>query len=287
MIFRSSLLILLPAAALLAQQAERPWKDTQGRVIQAAYVSSTADSVTIRLADGKQHTLPLARLSADDQAFVKSQSTTPAAAPKVAGSAAVDPARVPILQRMGSESSLTNHLLVAMPSLADPNFAQTVTLICEHSIERGALGIVVNKPLPMKLADVLSQMKLDPRDDSIGERPVLRGGPVHTDRGFVLHRPGGNWDSSHQVSGLIQVTTSRDVLAAMAGGEGPEDAFIALGYAGWESGQLEREMLDNAWLSIPADENIVFELPYEDRWPAVWRLLGVDLEKMTPFAGHA
>jgi putative transcriptional regulator len=188
---------------------------------------------------------------------------------------------------MGDETSLTNHLLVAMPSLADPNFAQTVTLICEHSVERGALGIVVNKPLPMKLADVLSQMKLDPRDDRIAGQPVLRGGPVHTDRGFVLHRPGGSWDSSHQVSGLIQVTTSRDILAAMAGGEGPQDAFIALGYAGWESGQLEREMLDNAWLSIPADENIVFELPYEDRWPAVWRLLGVDLEKMTPFAGHA
>ncbi len=188
---------------------------------------------------------------------------------------------------MGNDSSLTNHLLVAMPSLADPNFAQTVTLICEHSPDRGALGIVVNKPLPMKLADVLSQMKLDPLDESIGERPVLRGGPVHTDRGFVLHRPGGYWDSSHQVSNLIQVTTSRDVLAAMANGQGPDDAFIALGYAGWESGQIEREMLDNAWLSIPADENIVFELPYEDRWPAVWRLLGVDLEKMTPFAGHA
>lgn len=188
---------------------------------------------------------------------------------------------------MGTGSSLTNQLLVAMPSLADPNFAQTVTLICEHSTDRGALGIVVNKPLPMKLADVLSQMKLDPLDESIGDRPVLRGGPVHTDRGFVLHRPGGNWDSSHQVSGLIQVTTSRDVLAAMANGQGPEDAFIALGYAGWESGQLEREMPENAWLSIPADEGIVFGLPYEERWPAVWRQLGVDLGKMTPFAGHA
>ena len=188
---------------------------------------------------------------------------------------------------MSKATSLTNHLLVAMPTLADPNFAQTVTLICEHSVDRGALGIVVNKPLPMKLADVLSQMKIDPLDAHIGERPVLRGGPVHTDRGFVLHRPGGQWDSSHQVSGLIQVTTSRDVLAAMANGEGPERAFIALGYAGWESGQLEREMLDNAWLSIPADEHLVFDLPYEDRWPAVWRQLGVDLGKMSPVAGHA
>jgi putative transcriptional regulator len=188
---------------------------------------------------------------------------------------------------MGRSTSLTNHLLVAMPSLADPNFAQTVTLICEHSADRGALGIVVNKPLPMKLADVLTQMKLEARETRIGDRPVLRGGPVHTDRGFVLHRPGGSWDSSHQVSELIQVTTSRDVLAAMASGEGPGDAFIALGYAGWESGQLEREMLENAWLSVPASEHLVFELPYEDRWPAIWRQLGVDLGKMSPFAGHA
>ncbi len=120
----------------------------------------------------------------------------------------------------GEPGSLTNHLLIAMPRLTDPNFAQTVTLICEHS-DKGALGIVLNKPLPMKLADVLSQMKLEPSTELIGEQPVLRGGPVHTDRGFVLHRPGGEWDSTHKVSDSIQVTTSRDVLAAMARGEGP------------------------------------------------------------------
>jgi len=137
--------------------------------------------------------------------------------------------------------SLTNQLLIAMPSLSDPNFSQTVALICEHT-DKGALGIVLNKPLPMKLSDVLSQMKLEPSSDLIAELPVLRGGPVNTDRGFVLHRPGGKWDHTHRVSDSIQVTTSRDVLAAMARGEGPMDAFIALGYAGWESGQLEREM---------------------------------------------
>src|SRR5439155_1057833 len=116
------------------------------------------------------------------------------------------------------------------------NFAQTVALICEHT-DKGALGIVLNKPLPMKLSDVLSQMKLEPSSEHIAAQPVLRGGPVHTDRGFVLHRPGGQWDHTHKVSDSIQVTTSRDVLAAMARGEGPSDAFIALGYAGWESGQ--------------------------------------------------
>ncbi len=185
-----------------------------------------------------------------------------------------------------SESSFTNHLLIAMPSLADPNFSQTVTLVCEHT-DKGALGIVLNKPLPMRLSDVLSQMKLEPRSDAIAAKPVLRGGPVHTDRGFVLHRPGGEWDHTHKVSESIQVTTSRDVLAAMARGEGPDGAFIALGYAGWESGQLEREMRENAWLSMPVDAGVVFEVPFEDRWLAAWRVLGIDVENLSRVAGHA
>ncbi len=182
--------------------------------------------------------------------------------------------------------SLTNHLLIAMPQLADPNFAQTVALICEHT-DKGALGIVLNKPLPMKLSDVLSQMQLEPSSEHIAEQPVLRGGPVHTDRGFVLHRPGGQWDHTHMVSDTIQVTTSRDVLAAMARGEGPSDAFIALGYAGWESGQLEQEMKDNAWASMPVDARVVFELPFQERWAGAWRLLGVDVGRLSPDAGHA
>jgi putative transcriptional regulator len=188
---------------------------------------------------------------------------------------------------MGAEASLTNHLLIAMPSLSDPNFAQTVTLICEHSTDKGALGIMLNKPLPMTLAEVLSQMKLVADSPSIGALPVLRGGPVHKDRGFVLHRPGGEWDSSHQVSDRVQVTTSRDVLAAISRGQGPKDAFIALGYAGWEPGQLEQEMLDNAWLALPCDERIVFELPYEERWQACWRSLGIDVGMISHVAGHA
>ncbi|MGA7539865.1 MAG: YqgE/AlgH family protein [Steroidobacteraceae bacterium] len=181
---------------------------------------------------------------------------------------------------------LTNHLLIAMPSLLDPNFAQTVVIICEHT-ERAALGIVLNKPLPMHLSDVLLQMKLEPATEHIASQPVLRGGPVHTDRGFVVHRPGGQWDHTHKVSETIQVTTSRDVLAAMARGEGPTDAFIALGYAGWESGQLEREIRENAWTSVPVDARVVFELPYEERWIGAWRLLGIDVDRLSLVAGHA
>lgn len=187
---------------------------------------------------------------------------------------------------MGNSSNLTNQLLVAMPGFDDPGFAQTVTLICEHG-EKGALGIVLNKPLPMRLSEVLAQMKLATHSDTVGEQPVLRGGPVHQDRGFVLHRPGGTWDSTHKISDSIQVTTSRDVLAAMARGEGPKDAFIALGYAGWEPGQLEREILENAWLTLPVSDEVLFDLPYEDRWLAAWRLLGVDVNAVSAQAGHA
>jgi putative transcriptional regulator len=187
---------------------------------------------------------------------------------------------------MGEFGSLTNHLLIAMPAFADGSFAQTVALVCEHS-ERGALGIVLNKPLGMKLGAVMEQMKLQPTDIRIGEQPVLRGGPVQQDRGFVLHRPGGSWDSTHRVSEQVQVTTSRDVLAAIARGEGPQSAFVALGYAGWDAGQLEREMRENAWLILPVDERIVFELPFEERWQAAWQVLGVDSFRVSPVAGHA
>jgi putative transcriptional regulator len=192
---------------------------------------------------------------------------------------------MPILRDMG-DSTFTNHLLIAMPTLDDPNFAQAVTLVCEHT-DKGALGIVLNKPLPMKLSDVLTQMQLEPSNTEIAAKPVLRGGPVHTDRGFVLHRPGGEWDHTHKVSDSVQVTTSRDILAAMARGDAPSDAFIALGYAGWDSGQLEREMADNAWLSMPVDARVVFELPFEERWLAAWRLLGIDVDKLSPDSGHA
>jgi putative transcriptional regulator len=173
---------------------------------------------------------------------------------------------MPILRGMG-DSTFTNQLLIAMPTLNDPNFAQAVTLVCEHT-DKGALGIVLNKPLPMKLCDVLTQMQLEPSSDEIAAQPVLRGGPVHTDRGFVLHRPGGEWDHTHKVSESIQVTTSRDILAAMARGEAPGGAF-------------------NAWLSMPADARVVFELPFEERWLAAWRFLGIEVDQVSPDSGHA
>ena len=199
-----------------------------------------------------------------------------------------EPAAAPggVEPQPSSFANLTNHLLIAMPSLTDPNFNQTVSLICEHT-EHGALAIVLNRPLPMRLSDVLAQMQITPASEIIAGQPVLRGGPVHTDRGCVVHRPGGQWDHTHKVSDSIQVTTSRDVLAAMARGEGPAGAFIALGYASWQAGQLEREILDNAWMSVPMDARIVFELPFNERWSGAWRLLGIDVGQLSLTAGHA
>ena len=181
---------------------------------------------------------------------------------------------------------LTNQLLVAMPGLDDPDFAQSVTLICDHS-ERGALGIVVNKPLTMTVGEVFEQMKLASTDTHQVARPVLRGGPLLRDRGFVVHRPGGRWDSTHRISDQVQVTTSRDVLDAMARGEGPQDAFVALGYAGWDAGQLERELLDNAWLTLPFDERVMFNLPHEARWQSAWQAIGIDVGRVSALSGHA
>ena len=183
---------------------------------------------------------------------------------------------------------LTNQFLIAMPGMADPNFAQTVTLVCEHNAQ-GALGIVINRPLPMTFGEVFEQLGLDCVAVESGRRvPVLQGGPVQTDRGFVLHSPGPLWDSTLPVSDWLHLTTSRDVLDALARGEGPAEAVVALGYAGWDAGQLEAEVAQNAWLTVPADERrAVRHRRSSERWQAASRLLGVDLLHLSSDAGHA
>lgn len=181
---------------------------------------------------------------------------------------------------------LTNQFLIAMPALTDSNFAQTVTYICEHN-EAGALGLVINRPLKMKLGEVFEQLNMPTPPRPYAEKNVLQGGPVQTDRGFVVHTAGKRWDATLQVSERIHVTTSRDILDAISRGDGPNVAFIALGYAGWEAGQLEAEVANNAWLTVPCDERILFETPFDERWQAAARLLGVDLLKISSQAGHA
>jgi putative transcriptional regulator len=187
---------------------------------------------------------------------------------------------------MNDRGYLTNQLLIAMPSMGDRNFSQTVSLICNHS-ENGALGIILNKPLPMRMGEIFEQLEIELEPGPLSERQVLRGGPLQTDRGFVVHRAGGAWDSTLEVSDTIHVTTSRDILAALARGAGPEEAVVALGYAGWGEGQLEDEIRANVWLSAPVDSGIIFELPFESRWHAAGRLLGVELSRISSISGNA
>jgi putative transcriptional regulator len=181
---------------------------------------------------------------------------------------------------------LTNHFLIAMPALEDPNFFHTVTYICEHNAE-GALGLVINRPLDIRLEEVFNHMDLKDATARARQLPVHLGGPVQQDRGFVLHEPLGAWEATLKVTDRIGITSSVDILAAIANESGPEHSLIALGYAGWGAGQLEQEMMDNAWLSGPADPEILFTTPDEQRWNAAAASLGVDLDRLSGDAGHA
>jgi putative transcriptional regulator len=190
------------------------------------------------------------------------------------------------LSAMSHSTDLTNQFLIAMPALTDPNFRRTVTLICEHN-EDGALGIVINRPRPMRLREVFEQLSLDGINEALSETEVLDGGPVQPERGFVLHDGSSAWESTLRVADGLSVTTSRDVLQAMANGDGPAHALVALGYAGWDAGQLETELSNNAWLSVPANRDILFDTPYNRRWEDAARLLGVDLALLSSDVGHA
>lgn len=187
---------------------------------------------------------------------------------------------------MSATVDLSGHFLMAMPGMVDGDLAGTVIYVCEHS-ERGALGLVINRPTDLSLGGLLEQVDLE--QDGSGQRdlPVHFGGPVQSDRGFVLHRPAGDYSSSIRLGDTLALTTSRDVLQAVASGEGPEKIFVTLGYAGWGAGQLEQELAQNAWLSVLAEESIIFEVPAEFRYPAAMRLLGVDPAMLAGSAGHA
>lgn len=184
--------------------------------------------------------------------------------------------------------NLTHHFLIAMPAMADPNFSRTLTYICEHSAE-GALGIVVNRPTDMDLGTLFERVDipLEPGGQGFAAMPVYYGGPVQTDRGFVLHRPSGSWQSTIKVGEGIALTSSRDILQAMSASGEPGDVLVTLGYAGWSAGQLEWELAQNAWLTVAADPRILFDTPPEERLPAAMQLLGVDFASLSEVAGHA
>ena len=182
--------------------------------------------------------------------------------------------------------NLKDHFLIAMPNMADPHFSKTLTYICEHN-EQGALGLVVNRPIDMVLSKLLEQVGIPATAKECISIPVHFGGPVQTDRGFVLHEPVGQWQSTLAVSSEIGLTTSKDILQAVACGDGPQQLLVTLGYAGWAPGQLEHELAQNAWLTVAARNDVIFELPSEERLAAAMELLGVNYASLSENAGHA
>ncbi len=182
--------------------------------------------------------------------------------------------------------NLTHHFLIAMPNMADPNFARSLTYICEHN-DQGALGVVVNRPIDMTLGALFEQIEIPLHDARWSALPVYFGGPVQVDRGFVLHRPAGTWSSTLSVTREIGLTTSKDILEAVGEGRGPEQILVSLGYAGWAPGQLEQELGQNAWLTVPAEADVIFGMPPERRFTAAMDLLGIDLTRLSDDVGHA
>jgi putative transcriptional regulator len=185
-----------------------------------------------------------------------------------------------------SASDLSNHFLIAMPSLEDPNFGGSLVFVAEHN-EQGALGLVINRPMEIDLATLFRRIDLSLDASPLGLAPVMVGGPVQTDRGFVLHQPVGNWSSTVVIREEIGLTSSRDVLEAVAAGSGPERMLVMLGYAGWGPGQLEDEIARNAWLTVEADASVIFDTSPDERLHRAFALLGVNPAFLTSAAGHA
>jgi putative transcriptional regulator len=182
--------------------------------------------------------------------------------------------------------NLTHHFLIAMPAMADPYFAKTLTYVCEHN-EQGALGVVINRVIDLNFQALFDQIGVPLVAEELAPRMVHYGGPVQMDRGFVLHQPVGSWQSTLTVDDDIGLTTSKDILEAVARGEGPKKILVALGYAGWEAGQLEKELAQNAWLTVPASAEIIFDVPAEQTLDAAMKALGIDFASLADEAGHA
>jgi putative transcriptional regulator len=182
--------------------------------------------------------------------------------------------------------NLTDHFLIAMPAMADPYFSGALVYVCEHN-EQGALGVIVNRPLDMTLAALFEKIEVPLAAAGFERMPVYFGGPVQTDRGFVLHRPVGDWQSTLAVNGEIGLTSSRDILQSVGISGRPDELIVTLGYSGWSAGQLEEELAQNAWLTVPAQPGILFDTPFEGRLPAAMDTLGISFANLAEGAGHA
>ncbi|MDH5370616.1 MAG: YqgE/AlgH family protein [Gammaproteobacteria bacterium] len=192
---------------------------------------------------------------------------------------------------MSDKFSLCNHFLIAMPSLNDPNFEQSVSYICEHNNE-GAMGVVINRPTGLTFADLCEQLEIEITDTDTINFPIFNGGPVETERGFILHTPIGEWESTLVVTKDIGLTMSQDIIQAIAEGydsdnKPPAHFIITLGYAGWSEDQIEDEIAENVWLNVAATNDILFNTPVEQRWTDAAALLGINLQQLSSDIGHA
>ena len=180
--------------------------------------------------------------------------------------------------------NLIGQFLIATPSLNDPNFSKTVTLICEHN-ESGSLGLIINRPIEGNLNQLLEELQIS-SDEQLESTPILQGGPVGTERGFVIHNQGA-WKHTSQINDWINITTSKDILESISNGMGPDNCLLVLGYSGWGPGQLESEIRTNSWLSIPFSDEILFKTPFQDRWEKSIVSLGINAQNLSEEIGHA
>lgn len=183
-------------------------------------------------------------------------------------------------------SSLANHLLIAMPTINDPNFDKTVIYLCEHH-EQGSVGLIINRPMEYPMSIVFEQLQIAPIRVEQNRLPLLYGGPVQPERGFVIHKQMGGWRSSLFLQDEVTVTTSNDIIRAIADDTGPKDALVALGYSGWIENQLEEEVMNNSWLVCPYKAEILYEVPFGERWEYAGLTLGVKMNQLSSSSGHA
>jgi len=192
---------------------------------------------------------------------------------------------------MSDQLELANHFIIAMPTLNDPNFEKSVSYICEHNNE-GAMGVIINQPTELTLTDLCDQLGIEITDPEYANIPIFHGGPVETERGFILHSPIGDWESTLPVTKDIGLTMSQDIIQAIAEGYDsdntpPKHFIITLGYAGWSEDQIEDEISENVWLNVMATEDILFNTPIEQRWTAAAASLGINLQQLSSDIGHA
>lgn len=185
-----------------------------------------------------------------------------------------------------TSSNLRNQLLIAMPGMEDPMFSRTVTLICEHNDE-GCFGVTINRPIDITLGDLFKQLDIDCVEQTWLDSAAVKGGPVQPGQGFVIHDTSRSWEGTLQIDDNLAITSSRDILDDIAAGQGPEHFLLALGCSSWTAGQVEQELLQNAWLTCPVDPQILFETPFEQRWSSAAGTLGIDLNLISDVAGHA